>query len=127
MSICCYFLYCTKYLKQNNGKCPIQQHDHCKQCNESNSKNNCNCNFKGKMKDLKDHLDRSCNLIPTKQNISLEIVNELNVITKQIRKLQNVVKIQIEQIKNLKAESLRKDQTINAFKKQLEQYQIKFD
>ncbi|ETO15186.1 hypothetical protein RFI_22177 [Reticulomyxa filosa] len=76
------------YLKQNNGKCPIQQHEHCEfsqnkivrksvsellvicpqqfelkkgQSNErvkfgedeenfeSNSKDNCNCNFKGKI------------------------------------------------------------------------------
>ncbi|ETN97149.1 hypothetical protein RFI_40382, partial [Reticulomyxa filosa] len=132
-----------KYLKQNNGKCPIQQHAHCEfsqnkavrklvsellvicprqfdlkkgQSNEGiksggeegelwnesnpnlnlnlnlNSKNNCNCNFKGKMKDLKDHLDKSCNLISNKQNIPSEIVNELNVMSEQIRELQNVVK-----------------------------------
>ncbi|ETO02088.1 hypothetical protein RFI_35348 [Reticulomyxa filosa] len=127
------------YLKQNNEKCPIQQHQHCefsqsritrkfvsellvicprqfdlkkeqsnegiklggeegKPWNEStsnlnlNSKNNCNCNFKGKMKDLKDHLNNSCNLIPIKQSIPYEITDQLNVMSKQIKELQKVVK-----------------------------------
>ncbi|ETO20632.1 keratin, type II cytoskeletal 1-like isoform 6 [Reticulomyxa filosa] len=168
-----------KYLKQNNGKCPIQQHDYCEfsqnktvrksvselldnqmkgqnqkedgeNWSESNSnlKNNCNCNYKGKMKDLKDHLDNSCNLIPIKQNITYEITNQLNVMSGQIKELQNVVKdLQLQlkdmkdkeneknkQIDNLKHELQEKDQTITAlkldnieFKKQFEQYQIKFE
>ncbi|ETN98234.1 Centromeric protein E, partial [Reticulomyxa filosa] len=89
------------------------------------------CNFKGKMKDLKDHLDKSCNLIPVKQSIPLEIVNELNVITKQMRELQNVVKIQIvlsyflfEQIKDLKVESLKKDEQIFELTKDIQQFKM---
>ncbi|ETO36132.1 hypothetical protein RFI_00930, partial [Reticulomyxa filosa] len=140
-----------QYLKQNNGKCPIQQHDHCefsqgrtmrklvfelfvicprqfdlkkRQSNEGiklegekeeeghwngpnsapNSKNY--CNFKGKIKDLKDHLDKSCNLISTKQINQLEIANELNAIVGQIKELQNVIKLQTEQYKHLKADKL---------------------
>ncbi|ETN98318.1 hypothetical protein RFI_39192, partial [Reticulomyxa filosa] len=90
MSICCCFLYCTKYLKQNNRNVQFnnmiiakQSNEGIKsggeeggQCNESNSKNNCNYNFKGKMKDLKDHLDKSYNWIPVKQSISYEITVE---------------------------------------------------
>ncbi|ETO34104.1 viral A-type inclusion protein, partial [Reticulomyxa filosa] len=160
------------YLKQNNGKCPIQQHQHCefsqnkivkksvskllaicprqfslnkKQSNEgtkfggdeeywnesnlnlnlnSNSKKNCNCNYKGKMKDLKDHLDKSCNFISIKQNISYETVNELNVMSGQIKELQNAVKSQTEQVENLKTESLKKDEQIFGLTKDIQQFKI---
>ncbi|ETO32697.1 hypothetical protein RFI_04417 [Reticulomyxa filosa] len=44
--------------------------------------------------DLKDHLDKSCNLIPVKQSIPYEITNQLHVMRKQIKELQNVVKSQ---------------------------------
>ncbi|ETO24896.1 hypothetical protein RFI_12262 [Reticulomyxa filosa] len=74
-----------KYLKQNNGKCPIQQHDHCeflqgktmrklmsellvicprqfdlkkrrKYLNKSNSNSKNSCNFKGKILKVKEKL-----------------------------------------------------------------------
>ncbi|ETO07776.1 hypothetical protein RFI_29614, partial [Reticulomyxa filosa] len=179
---------------KNNGKCPIQQHDYCEFLQVKTARKlvsellNCNCNFKGKIKDLKDHLDKTCNLIPVKQSIPYEITDQLNVMNKQIKELQDVVKDlqsqsqteklqtvlsyffvffkiiekdqqifeltkdiqkfktemnqtiidlkkqQNQQIDNLKHELQEKDQTINAlkidsieFKKQLEQYQIKFD
>ncbi|ETO33688.1 tenascin XB-like protein [Reticulomyxa filosa] len=104
-----------------------------------------NCNFKGKMKDLKNHLDKSCNLSPIKQSIPYEIINQLNAMNGQIKELQNVVKDlqlqlkdkdnekdkQIEQINkqinDLKVESLKKDKTITALTNNIQQYQIQFD
>ncbi|ETO30957.1 hypothetical protein RFI_06162 [Reticulomyxa filosa] len=80
------------YLKQNNGKCPIQQHDHCKFS-------------QGKIKDLKDHLDKSCNLIPIKQNISSEIGNELNIMSEKIKELQL-------QLKDMKDKDYEKNKQI---------------
>ncbi|ETN98870.1 hypothetical protein RFI_38617, partial [Reticulomyxa filosa] len=64
------------------------------------------------MKDLKDHLDKPCNLIPIKQNTPYEIVNELNMMNGKIKELQDVVKLQTEQVKDLKADSLKKDEQI---------------
>ncbi|ETO05775.1 hypothetical protein RFI_31621, partial [Reticulomyxa filosa] len=187
-----------KYLKQNNGKCPIQQHDYCKfsqsrsmakvvselsvicpqqfelkknesneeikseeHWNESNLNSKTGCNYEGKIKDLKDHLDKSCNLISNKQNISSEIMNRLKELPNMIKNLQSQIKkmkdneknkqneqlkIKLEeQINNLKYELQEKNQTITVltnniqqlkidinqynieFKKQLEQFQIKFD
>ncbi|ETN98186.1 hypothetical protein RFI_39327 [Reticulomyxa filosa] len=65
------------------------------------------------MKDLKDHLDNSCNLISNKQNIPYEITNELNEMNRQIKELQNMIKdlqsqlqsekVQTEQLKHLKS------------------------
>ncbi|ETO06621.1 hypothetical protein RFI_30771 [Reticulomyxa filosa] len=165
------------YLKQNNEKCPIEQHEYCefsqsrsmrklvsellvicprqfdlkkRQLNEGiksggeegelwngstsnlNSKKNCNCNYKGKMKDLKDHLDNSCNLISTKQNISNEITDQLNEMSKQIKELQNVIKSQtvlsfFEQIKDLKEESLKKDEQIFKPTKDIQQFKIEMN
>ncbi|ETO10693.1 hypothetical protein RFI_26682 [Reticulomyxa filosa] len=160
-----------KYLKQNNGKCPIQQHDHCefsqnkivrkfvsellvicprqfhlkkRQSNEgiksgekeeeynkfelnSNSNLKCNCNYVGKIKDLKDHLDKSCDLISSQQIIPLEIVNELNVMSEQIKTLQNMIKDLQSQIKKMKENDNEKNKQSIAFKKQLDQCQVKFD
>ncbi|ETO01594.1 hypothetical protein RFI_35845, partial [Reticulomyxa filosa] len=75
------------YLKENNEKYPIQQHGHCefsqsrRQPNEGVKfeEDEGNCNFKGKMKDLKDHLDKSYNWISVKQSIPYEIINQLNL------------------------------------------------
>ncbi|ETO33145.1 hypothetical protein RFI_03963 [Reticulomyxa filosa] len=83
------------------------------------------------MKDLKDHLDKSCNLITIKQNIPYEITDQLNVMTGQIRELQNVIKdlqlqlqsekVQTEQLKHLKVESSKKDEQIFALTKDIQQ------
>ncbi|ETO34502.1 hypothetical protein RFI_02592 [Reticulomyxa filosa] len=54
--------------------------------NKSNSNSKNICNFKGKIKDLKDHLGKSYNLISIKQINPLEIVNEL---MKCLDKLEN--------------------------------------
>ncbi|ETO02997.1 viral A-type inclusion protein, partial [Reticulomyxa filosa] len=96
-----------------------------------NSKNNCNCHFKGKIKDLKDHLDKSCDLIPIKQNIPYEITNQLNVMSKQIKELQDMVKdlqsqlqvekIQTKQLKHLKEDSLKKNQQAIELKTKMNQ------
>ncbi|ETO00603.1 hypothetical protein RFI_36837 [Reticulomyxa filosa] len=99
------------YLKQSNGKCPIEQHDHCEfskvrslrqqvsdllvicprqydlkrspskegtktiekeKCeNESNLNSKSQCNYVGKIKEMKYHLDKSCQLISIQQIISL--------------------------------------------------------
>ncbi|ETO07483.1 WD-40 repeat protein, partial [Reticulomyxa filosa] len=106
-----------KYLRQNNGKCPIQQHEHCefsksktirqqisellivcpRQYNflkkkELNKYNNWNskkqCDYKGKIREIKEHLDKSCQLISIEQIISLEIQQQLNVVHEQIKQLQ---------------------------------------
>ncbi|ETO00780.1 hypothetical protein RFI_36660, partial [Reticulomyxa filosa] len=101
------------YLNQNNGKCPIGQHEHCefsknkslrqqildllvicprqydlqnKKLNQETNtgekeghKNESNwnlinqCNYKGKIKEIKDHLDKSCELISIQQ-LKLQIV-----------------------------------------------------
>ncbi|ETO30667.1 hypothetical protein RFI_06453 [Reticulomyxa filosa] len=175
------------YLKQNNGKCPIEQHDNCEfsqvktarkfasellvicprqfdlkreqlnegtklggeegeSCDESNSKNNYNCNFKGKMKDLKDHLDNSCKLIPTKQSIPYESTNQFDVMSKQIKELQNfchtfflssclnksqtknIIKLKKkENVKNLKADSLKKDEQIFELIKDIQQFKTEMN
>ncbi|ETO35649.1 DNA repair protein RecN [Reticulomyxa filosa] len=116
---------------------------------ESNPNSKNNCNFKGKIKDLKDHLDKSCNSISNKQNIPSGIVNELNVVSGQTKELQNVYKHVIfsmfekkekcptiesrdfdlkqqhnEQIDNLKHELQKKDQTITTLTKNIQQLNI---
>ncbi|ETO29476.1 hypothetical protein RFI_07644, partial [Reticulomyxa filosa] len=117
------------YLKMSNGKCPIEQHDHCKfsknkaireqisellvicprqydlskhllsnkgrkkeEKNELSLKSKSNCNFKGKIKDVKDHLDNSCDLNSIEQRISFEVQKNLHVTNGRIEQLQNVVK-----------------------------------
>ncbi|ETO10763.1 hypothetical protein RFI_26614 [Reticulomyxa filosa] len=54
---------------------------------QSNSKYG--CNFKGKMKDIQDHLDKSCNLTYIEQVISSEIQSHLNVVNQQLKQLQD--------------------------------------
>ncbi|ETO33049.1 hypothetical protein RFI_04056, partial [Reticulomyxa filosa] len=172
-----------KYLKLNNEKCPVGQHDHCKfsknkvarqqiselivicpreydlghvQSNEGRENENgtnCelknNCNYKGKIKEMKEHLNKSCQLISTKQN-SPRIQSQLETMNSEIEKLQHMVKelqaqLQDKQIDYLKHEALKKEQQIIAltsdiqqlknemtqFKKQqiehLAQYQIKLE
>ncbi|ETN97945.1 hypothetical protein RFI_39577 [Reticulomyxa filosa] len=94
------------------------------------------------MKDLKDHLDKSCNLIPIKQSIPYEITDQLNVTSKQIKELQNMVKdlqsqLQTEKlqtvllllffVKILKAESLRKDEQIFELTKDIKQFKTEMN
>ncbi|ETO05968.1 WD-40 repeat-containing protein [Reticulomyxa filosa] len=112
------------YLKQNNGKCPIQQHEHCEfskskvirqQISEllvicprqydlkkkqlkkgtisgekEKEKEKDECNYKGKIKEMKDHLDKSCQLISIQQIISFikELQSQL-----QNEKLQTVLSL----------------------------------
>ncbi|ETN99734.1 hypothetical protein RFI_37733, partial [Reticulomyxa filosa] len=91
------------YLKQNNDKCPIQQHEHCefskskvarqqvsellvicprqydlkkRQSKEGTilgkkEEHENQCSYKGKIKEMKDHLDKSCQLISIQQIIAL--------------------------------------------------------
>ncbi|ETO03134.1 hypothetical protein RFI_34276 [Reticulomyxa filosa] len=79
------------YLKQSNGKCPIQQHNHCefvknkslrqqvsdllvtcpRQYDLKKKEHENECNYKEKISEMKDHLDNSCQLISIRQIISL--------------------------------------------------------
>ncbi|ETN97933.1 hypothetical protein RFI_39589, partial [Reticulomyxa filosa] len=79
------------YLKQSNGKCPIQQHDNCefvknesliqqvsdllvtcpRQYDLKKKEHENECNYKGKICEMKDHLDNSCQLISIRQIILL--------------------------------------------------------
>ncbi|ETN99820.1 hypothetical protein RFI_37647, partial [Reticulomyxa filosa] len=91
------------YLKQNNGKCPIQQHEKCefskskitrqqvsdllvicprqydlkkRESKEGTTlgekeEDESQCDYKGKIKEMKDHLNKSCQLISTQQIIAL--------------------------------------------------------
>ncbi|ETO04633.1 viral A-type inclusion protein [Reticulomyxa filosa] len=151
-----------KYLKLNNEKCPIEQHDYCEfsqnrivrklvsellvicprqfdlkkgQSNEetksreednelnSNSISKSNCDFKGKIKDLKDHLDKSCNLIPIKQVISSKIV-----MSESIETLQNMIKDLQSQIQDSKLQIIENKKQIKKMKenenKQIEELNV---
>ncbi|ETO34716.1 hypothetical protein RFI_02374, partial [Reticulomyxa filosa] len=104
-----------RYLKKSNGKCPIQQHEHCefsknkiirqqvsdllvicsrqydlkkKQSKEEiilgkKEEHENQCNYKGKIKEMKDHLDKQCQLISIQRIILL--IKELQL---QIEKLK---------------------------------------
>ncbi|ETO03277.1 hypothetical protein RFI_34133, partial [Reticulomyxa filosa] len=114
------------YLKQSNGKCPIQQHEHCEFSknktirqqvsellvicprqydmkqrqlkegtvtgeeeeeheNQSNWNSKGHCNYKGKIKEMKDHLDKSCQLISIQQVISLVKVLQSQLQTEKLQ------------------------------------------
>ncbi|ETO08742.1 WD-40 repeat protein [Reticulomyxa filosa] len=175
------------YLKQNNGKCPIRQHDHCeftkgkiarqqvsdllvicprqydlkkKQSKEGinigekeeiENESNCNstnqCNYKGKIKELKNHLDKSCQLISIQQAISL--VKELQLQTvlsfeklkensleckKEIEKLKENDKEKDKQIQQrdkqidaLQHESMKKNEQVIELKKDIQQLKSEID
>ncbi|ETO16415.1 hypothetical protein RFI_20927 [Reticulomyxa filosa] len=123
------------YLKQNNGKCPIGQHEHCdfsknkmarqqvsdllvicprqydlniylqsnggRKSGEKEEYGKCNCNYKGKIKEMKDHLNNSCNLMPIQQNNLLNIQSELGAMRQQIRQLKENDDEQKRQIQQL--------------------------
>ncbi|ETN97323.1 hypothetical protein RFI_40208, partial [Reticulomyxa filosa] len=57
------------------------------------------------MKDLKDHLDKSCNLIPIEQNIQYKITDQLNEMSKQIKELQNMIKDLQSQLQSEKVQT----------------------
>ncbi|ETO28796.1 hypothetical protein RFI_08330, partial [Reticulomyxa filosa] len=94
--------------KQNNGKCPIQQHEHyefsknllviCprqydlkkKQSKEGTilkekEEHENQCNYKGKIKKMKDHSDKSCQLISTQQIIALVKELQLQLQTEKLK------------------------------------------
>ncbi|ETO06371.1 viral A-type inclusion protein [Reticulomyxa filosa] len=163
------------YLKQNNKKCPSEQHDHCefsknkvvrqsvsdlmvicprqydlnkdsqsdegtaksgekaeyeKESNSNHSNPKRSCNFKGKIKDVKDHLDKSCRLISIKQVVSVEIQTHLNGINEQLKQLQDVNKdlqsqLQIEKLQTgQQIEKLEKNS--NEQSKQIEQLNVTY-
>ncbi|ETO14629.1 hypothetical protein RFI_22741 [Reticulomyxa filosa] len=127
------------YLKQNDGKCPIEQHDHCEfsrsktvrqlvsellvicprqyeltkhaqsdEGTKSGERGECekgNCDYKGKIRDMKDHLDSLCNLNSSKQSDSLDMLDQLNTINEQIKQLQNTTKDLQSQLQSEKLES----------------------
>ncbi|ETO33722.1 hypothetical protein RFI_03383, partial [Reticulomyxa filosa] len=144
------------YLKQNNEKCPIGQHDHCEfskskitrqqvsdllvicprqydmqkeqsnegiktgekgECeNESNWNLTSQCNFKGKIKEMKDHLDKSCQLISIHQTFSLQIVLLVVCIFKELKEMQT-------EIKRLKANDDEKGKQIQQLNRQVNDLQ----
>ncbi|ETO02644.1 WD repeat-containing protein [Reticulomyxa filosa] len=134
------------YLKQNNGKCPIDQHEHCEYskkllvicpryydlniCLQSNEgikpgekgeieKNH--CDYKGKIKDVKDHLNKSCQLISIQQNDSSNIQSQLNTMREQIDQVQNTVKELQSQLQKEKLQIEKLKESDNEKNKQLEQ------
>ncbi|ETO35290.1 hypothetical protein RFI_01773 [Reticulomyxa filosa] len=174
------------YLKQSNGKCPIQQHEHCEFVKNKSSRQQISdllvicprqhdltkkqlkewtasgeregyesqCNYKGKMKEMKDHLDKSCQLISIQHVISLvkELQSQLQTEKLKIEELKEMhlkSNTEIQQLNKqmnaLQQGSLNKDsqiieltksiqqlkfemnQTITQLKKQIEQCQSTFD
>ncbi|ETO33618.1 hypothetical protein RFI_03483 [Reticulomyxa filosa] len=110
-----------KYLKQSNGKCPIQQHDHCEFIKSKSLRQQVSdllvicprqydlkknklkegtitgekeergnqCSYKGKIKEMKDHLDKSCQLTSIQHIILL------------IKELQLQLQLQTEGMKTV--------------------------
>ncbi|ETO18423.1 hypothetical protein RFI_18842, partial [Reticulomyxa filosa] len=174
------------YLKQSNGKCPIQQHDHCEFVKNKSSRQQISdllvicprqydlkkkqskegtilgekqeqekqCSYKGKIKEMKDHLDKSCQLISIQQVIALVKELQLQLQTEKLKtdelketNLKSSTEIQQlnKKIDALQHESVKKDakifeltndiqqvkseinQTITQLKKQIEQCQSTCD
>ncbi|ETO14147.1 hypothetical protein RFI_23223, partial [Reticulomyxa filosa] len=139
------------YLKQNNEKCPIKQHDHCKfsknrvvrqqtsellvicprQYNAQKSQSNeeitpgekedyeselrNKCNFKGKIKEVENHL-KSCQLMTIQQIISSFKELQLQF---EIEKVQAVLSFMEKKIEQLKEND-------NKQTKQIQQLNVRF-
>ncbi|ETO31118.1 WD-40 repeat protein [Reticulomyxa filosa] len=166
------------YLKQNNGKCPIQQHDNCEfsknriarqqvsdllvVCprqydleqrkskegirpgekegyeDETNWTSKSKCNHKGKIKEMKDHLDKSCQLISIEQIISLvkELQSQLQTEKLQTEKYTNIKKKKEElkeahlknkkEIENLKESDNKKSKQIQQLNVHISIFRIFF-
>ncbi|ETO33726.1 hypothetical protein RFI_03379 [Reticulomyxa filosa] len=131
-----------KYLKQSNGKCPIEQHDHCEfvknqslrqqvsnllvtcprqydlKKNQSKDENQNECNYKGKINEMKDHLDNSCRLISIRQIILL---------VKELQSQLQAEKLQTGELRKLNLKSIAEIEKLNEEIQQLKQCQSAFD
>ncbi|ETO03547.1 Serine/Threonine protein kinase, partial [Reticulomyxa filosa] len=62
------------------------------------------CNYRGAIKEMKGHLDKSCQLISIKQLVSLEVQNQLSAVNEQIKKLQQDLQSSQNTIKELQSQ-----------------------